>query len=46
MNRVRKPLYLEVARYRRTRNGEHPLCEPKTFDEIDPDSCEQQQNSN
>ena len=46
MNRVRKPLYLEVARYRRTRNGQRPLCEPKNFDEIDPDSCEQQQNSN
>jgi hypothetical protein len=46
MNRVRKPLYLEVARYRRTRNGQHPLCEPKNFDEIDPDSCEQQHTSN
>jgi hypothetical protein len=45
MNRVRKPLYLEVSRYRRTMNGQSPLCEPKNFKEEDQASCEQPQNS-
>jgi hypothetical protein len=45
MNRVRKPLYLEVSRYRRTMNGQSPLCEPKNFKEEDANSCEKQQNA-
>lgn len=45
MNRARKSLYLEVSRYRRTMNGQSPLCEPKSFKEEDPASCEKQQNA-
>jgi hypothetical protein len=45
MNRIRKPLYQEVARYRRSMNGEKALCEPKDWNVDDPASCEQPQNS-
>jgi catalase len=44
MNRIRKPLYLEVARYRRSMNGT-PLCEPKNFHGPDEGSCETVENS-
>lgn len=44
MNRVRKPLYLQVARYRRSMNGA-PLCEPKDWGVNDEASCEAAQNS-
>ncbi|HEY4960707.1 MAG TPA: hypothetical protein VII29_07615, partial [Terriglobales bacterium] len=44
MNRIRKPLYLEVARYRRSMNGA-PLCEPKNWNERDESSCETVENS-
>ncbi len=44
MNRIRKPLYLEVARYRRSMNGA-PLCEPKNWTERDDSSCETVENS-
>jgi len=44
MNRVRKPLYLEVARYRRSMNGA-PLCEPKDWNGPDESSCETVENS-
>lgn len=44
MNRVRKPLYLEVARYRRSMNGA-PLCEPKNWNGPDESSCETVENS-
>ncbi len=44
MNRIRKPLYLEVARYRRSMNGA-PLCEPKNRNERDESSCETVENS-
>ncbi|HEY4899510.1 MAG TPA: catalase family protein [Terriglobales bacterium] len=44
MNRVRRPLYLEVARYRRSMNGA-PLCEPKNWNERDESSCETVENS-
>jgi catalase len=44
MNRVRKPLYLEVARYRRSMNGA-PLCEPKDWGVTDESSCETVENS-
>jgi hypothetical protein len=44
MNRVRKPLYLEVARYRRSMNNA-PLCEPKDWNVPDERSCETVENS-
>jgi catalase len=44
MNRIRKPLYLEVARYRRSKNGA-PLCEPKDWNGPDESSCETVENS-
>jgi hypothetical protein len=44
MNRIRKPLYLEVARYRRSMNGAL-LCEPKNWNDRDETSCETPQNS-
>jgi catalase len=44
MNRIRKPLYLEVARYRRSMNGA-PLCEPKNWNERDESSCQTVENS-
>ncbi len=44
MNRVRKPLYLEVARYRRSMNNA-PLCEPKDWNVPDESSCETVENS-
>jgi catalase len=44
MNRIRKPLYLEVARYRRSMNGA-PLCEPQNFKGPDESSCETVENS-
>lgn len=44
MNRVRKPLYLEVARYRRSMNGAQ-LCEPKDWGVPDENSCETVENS-
>ena len=44
MNRVRKPLYLEVARYRRSMNNA-PLCEPKDWNIPDESSCETVENS-
>jgi len=44
MNRVRKPLYLEVARYRRSMNNA-PLCEPKDWNVPDENSCETVENS-
>ena len=40
MNRIRKPLYQEVSRYRRSMNGEQALCEPKDWNVDDPASCE------
>jgi hypothetical protein len=39
MNRIRKSVYLEIARYRREKNGA-TLCEPKDWDVDDPASCE------
>ena len=44
MNRIRKPLYLEVARYRRSMNNAQ-LCEPKNFSGPDESSCETVENS-
>ena len=44
MNRIRKPLYLEVARYRRSMNGAR-LCEPKNWNAPDESSCETVGNS-
>ncbi len=44
MNRIRKPLYLEVARYRRSMNGA-PLCEPRDWNGPDESSCETVENS-
>ncbi len=44
MNRIRKPLYLEVARYRRSMNNA-PLCEPKDWNVPDENSCETVENS-
>lgn len=45
MNRIRKPLYQEVSRYRRSMNGEQALCEPKDWNVDDPASCEHPENS-
>ena len=45
MNRVRKPLYLEIARYRRSMNGEPALCEPGDWNVNDPNSCEHPETS-
>jgi catalase len=45
MNRIRKPLYLEVARYRRSMNGEQALCEPSDWNVNDPNSCEHPETS-
>lgn len=39
MNRIRRPVYLEIARYRREKNGA-ALCEPKDWGVDDPASCE------
>jgi hypothetical protein len=44
MNRIRKPLYLEVARYRRRMNGAR-LYEPKNWNGPDESSCETGGNS-
>jgi catalase len=45
MNRIRKPLYQEVARYRRSMNGEQKLCEPSDWNVNDSASCEHPENS-
>ena len=44
MNRIRKPLYLEVSRYRRSMNNA-PLCEPKDWNVPDESSCQTVENS-
>jgi catalase len=44
LNRVRKQVYLSVARYRHTMNGQVSQCEPKDWNVIDSGSCEQAAN--